>query len=112
MFLWIIQVTFLSILFIFISHSLIHFFKSTLTVPKIKDLVNTPQEKYKKMLDLVQQSNKKTDNSIKTGDDNPTLDMKNELKKFLKTQISSNNANNTTSIATLDSISNNQYYPF
>jgi hypothetical protein len=81
-------------------------------VPKIKDLVNTPQEKYKKMLDLVQQSNKKTDNSIKTIDDNPTLDMKNELKKFLKTQINSNNTNNTTSIATLDSISDNQYYPF
>ena len=36
---WIIQTTILSIIFIFVVHYLINFFKSTLTVPKIKDLI-------------------------------------------------------------------------
>ena len=37
---WIIQISLISIIFIFLIHHLIGFFKSTLTVPKIIDLVN------------------------------------------------------------------------
>ena len=37
---WILQITIISIVLIFLVHYLFNFFKSTLTVPKIKDLVN------------------------------------------------------------------------
>ena len=43
---WVIQITLISIILIFLVHHLINFFKSTLTVPKIKDLVNTSSKKY------------------------------------------------------------------
>ena len=46
MFSWIIQTTIISFIFIFLVHHLFHFFKNTLTVPKIKDLVNNPSKKY------------------------------------------------------------------
>lgn len=50
---WIIQITIISILFIFLIHHLFEFFKSTLTVPKIKDLVNTPTKKYESMYSTI-----------------------------------------------------------
>jgi hypothetical protein len=114
---WIIQVTFLSIIFIFVLHSLIHFFKTTLTVPKIKDLVNTPQEKYKKIFDLLQNASfekqdpyKENPISQKVINDKSSADMKNELKNFLKSQISSENS--STPITSLDTINNANYYAY
>jgi len=50
---WIIQITIISIILIFLVHHLINFFKSVLTVPKIKDLENTPNEKYKNIYDNI-----------------------------------------------------------
>ena len=50
---WIIQITIISIILIFLVHHLIHFFKTMLTVPKIKDLVNTPNEKYKNIYETI-----------------------------------------------------------
>ena len=41
---WVIQITVISIVLIFLVHHLINFFKSTLTVPKIKDLVTERQK--------------------------------------------------------------------
>jgi hypothetical protein len=46
---WILQITIISIILIFLVHHLIQFFRDTLTVPKIKDLVNTPTQKYENM---------------------------------------------------------------
>ena len=43
---WIIKVTLFSLLLIFLIHYLYSFFKTTLTSPKLKDLVNKPQVKY------------------------------------------------------------------
>ena len=50
---WTIQITIISIILIFLVHHLINFFKSVLTVPKIKDLVNTPNEKYKNIYETI-----------------------------------------------------------
>ena len=50
---WIIQITIISIVLIFLVHYLFNFFKSTLTVPKIKDLVNSPTQKYENMLNII-----------------------------------------------------------
>jgi hypothetical protein len=87
---WIIQTTVLSIIFIFLVHYLIEFFKSTLTVPKIKDLVNSPSQKYQNMFNVMQTHSEpvapyKVSELIPQ---QPQSDMKNELKSFLKKQMS------------------------
>jgi len=53
---WTIQITIISIILIILVHHLINFFKSTLTVPKIKDLVNTSNKKYENMYNIIQNS--------------------------------------------------------
>ena len=52
---WIIQITVISIILIFLVHHLINFFKSTLTVPKLKDLVNRPNLHYENIYNIVNQ---------------------------------------------------------
>lgn len=46
---WIIQVVIVSIVIIFLLHNLYIFFKETLTVPKMKDMVKRPQQKYESL---------------------------------------------------------------
>jgi hypothetical protein len=43
---WIVQATALSLCLIAVLHYLYVFFKTTLTVPKVKDLVTRPQKQY------------------------------------------------------------------
>ena len=57
---WILQITIISIVLIFLVHYLFNFFKSTLTVPKIKDLVNSPTQKYENMFNIISKNNSKT----------------------------------------------------
>jgi hypothetical protein len=107
-----------------VVHYLINFFKSTLTVPKIKDLVNSPTQKYENMYNIISKSNNNNlDTSLdtNTNTNNTGLDfkieytaadllpkpdtesMKNELKSFLKQQSNPS----TTNISALDAYSNN-----
>lgn len=92
---WIIQISLISIIFIFLVHHLLVFFKSTLTVPKIKDLVNSPNQKYKNIYDTISHnsySKEYTDIDLLPSDDfvnNESATMKNELKSFLKKQLNS-----------------------
>ena len=131
---WILQITIISIVLIFLVHYLFNFFKSTLTVPKIKDLVNTPAQKYENMFSVISKINSDTILSANISADtinNTTneytltdllpkqetkTDMKNELKNFLKKQMgtinSANDTNNTTSISALDSMMSNSYSEF
>jgi len=128
---WILQITIISIVLIFLVHYLFNFFKSTLTVPKIKDLVNTPAQKYENMFSVISKSNSDTILSANISADtiNNTAneytltdllpkqetktDMKNELKNFLKKQMGTiNSANDTTSISALDSMMSNSYSEF
>ena len=90
MFFWIVQTTILSIVFIFLVHYLIEFFKSTLTVPKLKDLVNSPNQKYEHMFNVIQTSNEPV-TPYKISELIPQSDMKNELKSFLKKQMDGEN---------------------
>jgi len=108
---WILQTTILSITFIWLVHYLFNYFKDTLTIPKVKDLVNEPNKKYKNMYQVIHRekdpgttsiydlglnsndtllpSSINPNNSYKNisvADKTPN-DMKNELKKFLKKQI-------------------------
>ena len=88
---WIIQITIISIVLIFLVHHLINFFKSTLTVPKIKDLVNTPTQKYESMYNIINSNTKKHKDISSLENDKdytlvdllpsePETNMKNELK--------------------------------
>jgi hypothetical protein len=93
---WAIQITIISIVLIFLVHHLINFFKSTLTVPKIKDLVNTPTQKYENMYSIINNGNNTSETSKSANDytlidllptKNEDTNMKSELKNFLKSQL-------------------------
>ena len=113
---WALQITIISFVLIFLVHHLINFFKSTLTVPKIKDLVNTPTQKYENMYNIIN-NNKNThkdpnlDNEYSLIDllPKPETNMKSELKSFLKSQLN-NSKTNETVISNLDSMSNVNTY--
>ena len=117
---WIIKVSILSFIFIFLLHYIYSFFISTLTIPKVKDLVTLPQQKYDELFNSLHlQHNKFTNDNIdinNNGNNLPassttikmqsapkqsTQAMKDELIKFMK-EISHNNNTNASSTAVAD----------
>jgi len=103
MFTWIILISIISIIFIFLVHHLLMFFKTTLTVPKIKDLVNSPNQKYKNIYDTIShKSASYTDIDLLPTNDSTS--MKNELKSFLKKQL--NNDIDTINVLPSDNYAN------
>jgi len=122
MLLWILQISILSIILIMLLHYLFTFFKATLTVPKIKDLVHVPAKKYENIMNIIDSSSKEGDkkyrredetylpSNIETVYEKPDVDnMKNELKNFLKDKMSSSSSN-STDISFLDSFSQQHHY--
>ena len=108
---WVIQITVISTILIFLVHHLINFFKSTLTVPKIKDLVNTPTQKYENMYNIIKQKSNTYTNEDYTNEDYTLIDllpkkeettMKSELKNFLKNQLHNSPKDGGTEISSLD----------
>ena len=91
MFIWSLQITIISFVIIFLIHNIIQFLKETLTVPKVKDLVHSPSQKYEKMIQNISSPKEIPDSDA----------MKNELKNFLKSQ-SQTQEENTTDISALD----------
>ena len=86
---WIAQVVSVSFVIIFILHNLYFFFKDTLTVPKMKDMVKRPQQRYDALFRELRMQNEVPNNNASIGaneaknanDANDT--MKNELKRYL-----------------------------
>jgi hypothetical protein len=131
---WIIQISLISLIFIFLVHHLIGFFKTTLTVPKIRDLVNSPSQKYKNIFDTINTNMSMSTISLTDSNSNsnsytaidllpsspsqtytsPSLDdstkdmMKDELKSFLKKQLNTNDSNST--FPNNNSFQNNNYF--
>ena len=86
---WAIQTTIISLVIIFLIHSIYHYFKETLTIPKVKDLVNKPNEKYEEIYKIINQKNNNGEiNYAKSA----SSDMKEELKIFLNQQINNPNS--------------------
>ena len=133
---WTVQTIVISFILIFLVHHLITYFKQILTVPKTKDLVNSPIQKYNDMFKIIGGSESSNYNTIQVNPTaNPNIEdylpkpgfipeeikndvnqeMKNELKSFLKkqmttsTSISSATAT-TTDISALDSFGSSSYY--
>ena len=107
---WTLQITIVSIILIFLVHHLILFFKSTLTVPKVKDLVNAPAQKYENIYNTIS-SRDYTDSLLPTIQLPSSIpeakSMKEELKNFLKSKASNETSRDigATNIAMLDSFS-------
>ena len=81
-----IQNIIISLVLIILIHYLYVFFKTNLTVPKIKDLVERPEKKYKEIYASL--SSKSTDIKpiivTEKKQDDAGVDMKLELKNYLK----------------------------
>lgn len=104
MLLWSIQIILISTLIIFLIHQIFEFLKSTLTVPKIKDLVDSPSQKYEQMIQNMseQPSEIKRDNEKENNPQDRDA-MKNELKDFLKNQLRNDAVvENSTEISSLE----------
>ena len=104
---WILQISLISIIFIILVHNILLYFKSTLTVPKIKDLVTSSNKRYQDIYNIISKndyndaSNSTNPNSYTSIDllpstsntitdditNDETTMMKDELKSFLKKQL-------------------------
>jgi type II secretory pathway component PulC len=108
---WIIQMSIISLILIILVHYLFTFFKTNLTIPKVKDLVNKPQEQYEKLFDTMSQTNIK-----QQPPENDT--MKDELKNYLKelsgknTNEPKSNVNQMGGLMTVDSMGSSAYSSF
>jgi len=125
---WTVQTILISFILIFLVHHLITYFKQILTVPKTKDLVNSPIQKYNDMFKIIgsaESLNSNANQNINIEDYLPkpgftpeeikndvNQEMKNELKSFLKKQMTQSSSTNstTTNISTLDSFGSSSYY--
>jgi hypothetical protein len=90
---WIIQVTALSLCLIAVMHYLYVFFKTTLTVPKVKDLVNRPQKQYDALFKGVTSQNR----FDQTGSETTSISMLQPLQTQMSTTASLT-ASNTSSM--------------
>ena len=96
---------FISLLLIALVHYLYGFFKNTLTVPKVKDLVNKPAKRYDEMFDMINREKMQVSSNIQgTGQQMPMQmqmqmqgteqqSMQSELKNFLNELKKPKNAN-------------------
>jgi len=105
---WIVQVTIISLITIFLIHYLFVYFKSTLTVHQVKDFVNKPTKIYEEIFNTL------SDVPGPVCELNTSGNMKEELKRFLEEEggVTSSINQSTTTIAELDSYSNNNYSQF
>jgi len=87
---WILQTTILSLVLIFLLHNIYIYFKSNLTYPNVKDLINRPSKKYDEIFDIIKNSNNdKVSNipDVNLNNNTTSSNMKEELKLFLNQQI-------------------------
>lgn len=132
---WTLQITIISIILIFLVHHLIIFFKSNLTVPKVKDLVNAPAQKYDDIFRTISSNTSSSNTSSSNTTSSSYMDsllpkqnsnsnpepkfvpnvasMKDELKNFLKTKIKTDSeTSGTTNIASLDSFNGSSNFSY
>jgi len=93
---WIFKVSILSLIFIFLLHYLYSFFISTLTIPKVKDLVTLPQQKYDELFNSLEQNKSSQEKNMGGNGNNGNINllpsssssssqsMKDELIRFMK----------------------------
>lgn len=104
----------ISLILIVLVHYLFNFFKDTLTVPKVKDLIEQPMEKYRSIDNLTSSVKDRVEGTTNINDlnnlaksDNDINDMKNELKSFFNDLKQQNNISN---FGSLDNNLSNKLY--
>ena len=120
----IVQWVIISLILILLVHHLFLFFKNTLTVPKVKDLIHQPSNMYKEIEETLQSSNNtiklsSIDNNCNNGNNGnkniDTKEMKNELKDFFneisqnKSTILSEPSSSFGSFPQMNELSKNMY---
>lgn len=87
---WILQQSFISLIVIWLVHSIFSFLKTNLTTPKIRDLVDKPRKEYDEIYKIINGnrilSNNSSTNLYNHTETNkePSASMKNELRDYLK----------------------------
>jgi len=97
---WIIQMSIISLVLIILVHYLFTFFKTNLTIPKVKDLVNKPQKQYETLFDTMKETSIKPKPT--SAEDNSN--MKNELKNYLKELSDSKKSSNSSSTSDVNTL--------
>jgi hypothetical protein len=97
---WIIQMSIISLVLIILVHYLFTFFKTNLTIPKVKDLVNKPQKQYETLFDTMKETSIKPKPSSVEDNSN----MKNELKNYLKELSDSKKSSNSPSTSDVNTL--------
>jgi hypothetical protein len=105
---WIIKVTIFSLLLIFLIHYLYTFFKTTLTAPKLKDLVNKPQAKYNTIYKSLQ--NTADGGSSNLGDRDDTGVIGRGIGEGGNNNNNNNNNNNSSNIDKRNGIKHYYFY--
>lgn len=83
MLLFILKNAIISIILICLLHYIYDYFKTNLTTPKVKDLVNKPQIQYEEILESIKENNNINKKEIKKNEDLQKITMKNELKQYM-----------------------------
>jgi hypothetical protein len=112
---WIIQMSTISLIVIALIHYLFIFFKTNLTIPKVKDLVNKPQKQYDALFNTISSSpvtsiannNNLLMESGKTSTDSENTNMKNELKNYLKELGETKKSSTSTPNTPISNVNNN-----
>ena len=75
----------ISLLVIMLTHNIYIFLKDTLTVPKVKDFINEPNNIYKEVEETLKKSRENNSNKNEENKNNINEnEMKDELKNFFK----------------------------
>jgi hypothetical protein len=91
---WIIQMSIISLVLIILVHYLFTFFKTNLTIPKVKDLVNKPQKQYDALFDTMKEPVIQPTNSEPVDNSNMKDELKNYLKELSESKKSTNSMSN------------------
>jgi len=86
----------ISLILIILVHYLFTFFMTNLTIPKVKDLVNKPQEQYEVLYNTMREQPKPQNNS--SDNESMKTELKNYLKELSDKNKGNNNNNNTNTV--------------
>ena len=102
MFIWIIQMSIMSLVIIILLHNIYIYLKSNLTRPTITDYVTKPSEKYHELYNMINESTPKHTINYETA---AVSNMQEELKIFLQQQMNKPSvAGETNNMGDLQSI--------
>jgi len=93
---WIIQMSIISLILIILVHYLFTFLMTNLTIQKVKDLVNKPQEQYEVLYNTMREQPKPQNNS--SDNESMKTELKNYLKELSDKNKGNNNNNNTNTV--------------